>query len=132
MNMKKILIVDDEPHIIRVMKLALERASYQVDVAANGVEALKSIKNSHPDVMITDIAMPLMTGEELCKHINNDMPDREFLIIVATSRTEIEHREWSREIHKLKFFEKPMSTRKLIILLEEYFINNASQVINLG
>lgn len=130
MKMGKILIVDDEPHIIRVMKMALERASYQVDVAPNGMEALKKLKSSLPDVMITDIAMPVMTGEELCKQINIDMPDREFLIIVATSRTEIEHREWSREIHKLHFYEKPLSTRKLIIMLDEYFSKATTGSIN--
>lgn len=130
--MKRILIVDDEPHIIRVMKMALERASYVVDVAPNGVEALKKINELHPDVLITDIAMPLMTGEELCKQIEMDITDRDFLIIVATSRTEIEHREWSREIQNLQFFEKPMSTRKLILLLEEYFTPKSSSVDHFG
>lgn len=130
--MKRILIVDDEPHIIRVMKMALERASYVVDVAPNGVEALKKINEVHPDVLITDIAMPLMTGEELCKQIEIDVTDRDFLIIVATSRTEIEHREWSREIQNLQFFEKPMSTRKLILLLEEYFTPKSSSADHFG
>ena len=130
--MKRILIVDDEPHIVRVMKMALEHASYIVDVAPNGVEALKKVKEVRPDILITDIAMPLMTGEELCKQIEIDIIDREFLIIVVISRTEIEYREWSREIQNLQFFEKPMSTRKLILLLEEYFTPKSSSVDYFG
>ena len=130
--MKRILIVDDEPHMIRVMKMALERASYYVDVAPNGVEALKKIHGVRPDVVIIDISMPLMTGEELCKQIEIDITDRDFLIIVARSRTEIEHREWSREMQNLQFFEKPISTRKLMLVLDEYFTAKPSSAEHLG
>ena len=125
--MKRILLVDDEPHIIRVMKLALEREGYEVDIAPNGLEALNKLRQQTPDIMITDIAMPRMTGEELCKQIANEMPDREFLIVVTTSRTEIEHRDWSREIDNLLFLEKPVSTRKLTVLLKDYFVNNVKE-----
>jgi len=62
-----------------------------------------------------------MTGEELCRHIEEYMPDRNFLIFVLTSRTEIEHREWSRNIHNLLFLEKPVSIRNLVEKLNGYF-----------
>ena len=123
--MKRILIVEDEPHIIRVIRLALERNSYQVCSAINGKEALASIQESEPDVLITDIDMPVMSGDQLCKHIEAEMPDRKFLIIVLTSRTEIEHREWSRQISDLVFLEKPVSIRRLVTQLEDYFVETA-------
>lgn len=119
--MKKILIVDDEPHIIRIIKLSLERAGYLVDSAPNGEVALKKILLQQPDILITDIQMPRMSGEELCKKINTDIPERKFLIVVSTSRTEIEHREWSRKISDLVFLEKPVSTRKLLSMLDNHF-----------
>lgn len=121
--MKKILIADDEPHIIRILKISLERAGYQVDSAPNGEVALEKIQQQHPDVFITDIQMPRMTGEELCKQINEEIPERKFLIIVSTSRTELEHREWSKKIPNLMFLEKPVSARKLLSMLESYFSN---------
>ena len=111
--MNKILIADDEPHVLRVLKMSLEREGYAVDVCANGREALDSIQRQAPDVLITDIQMPLMDGEELCRNIQQTMPDRNFLIFVLTSRTEIEHRQWSREISNLQFLEKPVSIREL-------------------
>jgi len=49
------------------------------------------------------------------------MPDRKFLIFVLTSRTEIEHREWSRDIDNLLFLEKPVSIRNLVEKLDGYF-----------
>lgn len=123
--MKRILLVEDEAHIVRVMKMALERAGFAVETASNGEEALKYLENGHPDVMITDIDMPRMTGRELCMRINADMPDRNFFIVVVTARTEIEHREWSRLIPNLGFLEKPVSVRKLVSRLEERFTDAA-------
>jgi len=119
--MKKIFIADDEPHVLRVLKLSLEKEGYAVETCANGKEALNRLEQEHPDILITDIQMPLMTGEELCKHINAHMPERKFLIFVLTSRTEIEHREWSRDIENLKFLEKPVSIRNLLDKIEGYF-----------
>lgn len=118
--MKKIFIADDEPHVLRVLKLSLEKEGYRVETCANGKEALTRLEQEHPDILITDIQMPMMTGEELCKHINTHMPEREFLIFVLTSRTEIEHREWSRDIHNLQFLEKPVSIRNLLDKIDNY------------
>ena len=119
--MKKIIIADDEPHVLRVLKHSLEREGYAVEVFPNGNVTLARLEQEHPDILITDINMPIMTGEQLCLHIQQKMPDRKFLIFVLTSRTEIEHREWSRRIDNLLFLEKPVSIRALIVKLDEYF-----------
>ena len=124
--MKKILIADDEPHVLRVLKMSLEKEGYEVDICANGMEALGKIQRQAPDILVTDIQMPLMTGEELCRHIHEYMPDRQFLIFVLTSRTEIEHREWSRQINNLLFLEKPVSIRNLVEKLDGYFAGSTA------
>ncbi len=121
---KKILIADDEPHVLRVLKMSLEREGYAVELSANGKEALARLSVEEPDVLITDIQMPQMTGEQLCRHIQESMPNRRFLIFVLTSRTEIEHREWSRDIPNLLFLEKPVSIRNLAEKLDAYFAGN--------
>ena len=113
MNMKRILIVDDEATVIRVLRLALENAGYAVETAANGSECLVRLCDDHPDFLITDIDMPRMSGKELCLAIEEQFPDREFPIVVLTSRTELEHRDWTRNIDNLVFMEKPVSVRRL-------------------
>ena len=125
---RRILIADDQRHVVRVMSQALERQGYQVEGVPNGEVALQRVREQHPDVLITDIEMPRMTGEELCKQIQKEMPDREFLIFVITSRTELEHREWSSNIDNVMFLEKPVSIRKLISELERYFESTAATV----
>ncbi|MCM8855472.1 MAG: response regulator [Candidatus Thiodiazotropha sp.] len=125
--MKRLLIADDEPHVTRVLKQSLERQGYQVETVQNGELALERIHEQVPDVLVTDIQMPRMTGEALCKRIQKELPQREFLIFVLTSRTEIEHRDWSRQINNLQFLEKPVSIRKLISKLERYFTDQQVQ-----
>lgn len=117
--MKRILLVDDEPHIIRIMKLGLERAGYTVDVAANGLQALGYLQRCRPDILITDIDMPQMSGKDLCIRIEEEMPDRTFRIVVVTSRAEDEHRVWSGSMDKLTFMEKPISISKLLSGIRE-------------
>ncbi len=118
--MTQILIADDEPHVIRVLQRSLERAGYGVDTVADGAAALERIHAEPPDILITDIQMPRMSGEALCQRIREELPGRRFLIFVLTSRTEVEHREWSRHIPNLTFLEKPVSIRRLIATIEDY------------
>ncbi len=116
----QILLVDDEPHILRIMRLSLEKEGFSVDTAPNGAVALEKVLQSPPDVLITDIQMPLMTGEELCQALEERLAERRFLIVLLTSRTEVEHRTWSSRLDNLWFFEKPVSMRKLISQLNRY------------
>jgi len=112
--MKKILIVDDHAPVIRVLKLGIEEAGYEVDTASNGSECLVKLCAAHPDFLVTDIDMPRMSGKELCQAIEEQFPDRKFPIVVLTSRTEMEHRDWTRRIDNLTFMEKPVSVRRLL------------------
>lgn len=118
---KHLLMADDEPHVLRVLKMALQRAGFSVDTVPHGLAAWEYLQENQVDALITDIDMPRMTGEELCKKLQQEMPQRDFRIFVATSRTELEHREWSRDIDNLVFLEKPLSARKVTNLLNEYF-----------
>ncbi len=118
---KHILIVDDEPHMTRVLKMQLERVGYTVTTCPNGREALASIHLAPPDVMVTDIQMPVMTGQELCQAIHAEMPDRSFPIFVMTSMTDREHREWTAEIPRLQLLEKPLSMRILMQKFDQVF-----------
>ena len=119
--MKRILIVDDEPHMTRVLKLHLERAAFHVTTCPNGREALALIRQSPPDAMITDIQMPIMNGKELCLAVHAELPERQFPIFVMTSMTDREHREWVARIDNVEFLEKPLSMRILTQKLERHF-----------
>jgi CheY-like chemotaxis protein len=126
MTGKRILLVDDEPHVIRVLKLALDAAGYSTDEACNGCQALEKIRGNPPDLLITDIDMPQMSGRDLCDRIAEEMPGRSFGIYVLSARAEDELRLWSQGIGNLDFLEKPVSIRRLLARLKEYFSNDDS------
>lgn len=121
MSTKRILLVDDEPMVLRVLRLQLEKAGYTVETASNGEQALQRLRESAPDALITDIEMPKLSGEELCKTLHAEYPDRAYPIFVATSLTGLRHREWSQAIANVHFLEKPLSARRLLIALADYF-----------
>jgi DNA-binding response OmpR family regulator len=112
--MKTVMLVDDQAPVLRVLRLGLEDAGFEVITANNGSECLVSLCRGLPDFLITDIDMPRMSGKELCLAIEEQFPQRTFPIVVMTSRTELEHRGWTRDIDNLEFMEKPVSVRRLV------------------
>lgn len=119
--MRRILIVDDEPHVIRVLKLALRQRGYEVESLNDPREAMDKLRDFAPDVLITDIQMPGLTGRELCERIDAEMPQRKFLILVMTAMAARENREWVGRLAHTEFLEKPLSPRSLAARLDEYF-----------
>jgi len=117
---KTILLVDDEPHVLRILRLALEKENYRVMTAYNGELALEILEEYTPDILVSDIDMPRMNGRELCRQIDERFPHRNFLIIILTSRAEKDHREWASRIPNLEFLEKPVSIHNLKLTVENF------------
>ena len=124
---KTILLVDDEPHVLRILRLALEKENYRVMTAYNGELALEILEEYIPDILISDIDMPRMDGKELCRQIDERFPKRNFLIIILTSRAERDHREWASSIPNFEFLEKPVSVRNLKQTLDQFFMANTAK-----
>lgn len=112
--MKQIVIADDDPVVLRIMRVGLEAAGYAVRSAANGAECFAMVCDTAPDLLVTDIQMPEMTGKELCLAIADRFAARPFPIVVLTGRAELEHREWTKQLQGIHFMEKPVSMRRLI------------------
>ena len=121
MNKRTILIVDDEAHVIRVLRLMLERSGYTVISASDGNEALVKMAERRPDAMVSDIQMAGMGGRELCQTTRALYPDEPFLILVMTSMTAADEREWVRKLNNIDFLEKPLSPRQLVARLAAAF-----------
>jgi CheY-like chemotaxis protein len=121
MSKRTILIVDDEAHVIRVLRLMLEREGYAVHSAADGAEALAQMAVRRPDVMVSDIQMDGMNGRDLCRTVRERYPDETFPILVMTSMTASSEREWVKNLPHVEFLEKPLSPRQLVARLAAHF-----------
>lgn len=115
---RKVLVVDDEPHIPRILKMSLEPEGWQVEVARNGKEALEFISADLPGVLITDLNMPIMDGKALCHEVVARFPARPFPLVVMTSLVEREVRQWVSALGGITFLEKPVSPRKVLTALQ--------------
>lgn len=118
---KKILIADDEPYVIRVVKLKLTNAGYEVITASNGLEALEKIKSARPDVVISDVNMPKLGGKDLCLRTIPLKKEKDFLTIVITSSLEEEDRDWAKSLENTILIEKPFSPKELVKIISHYF-----------
>ena len=119
-NGKRVLIVDDDRFIIRVLKMKLEQEGFQVFTAYNGYEGLEQIKQHDPQVVITDLNMPKMGGWELCSKIK-ELPVPQPNIIITTSLIEREEREKIKAFPNAKLIDKPVSPKEICILVEDFF-----------
>jgi CheY-like chemotaxis protein len=108
------MIVDDEPHVIRVLRLALERAGYRVDSAGDGQAALEAMEQHRPQLLVTDIQMPRMGGRALCEAVRARYPGEAIPIIVMSSMTALSERAWAAALPDIELLEKPVSPRQLV------------------
>jgi DNA-binding response OmpR family regulator len=108
---KKILVVDDEPNIVKALKAYLEKAGYRVVTAADGNEALAVFQKESPDFMILDLNLPGMDGFEVCKAVRkvSDIP-----ILMLTARVEETDRLIGLEIGADDYVIKPFSPREVV------------------
>ena len=106
----RILIVDDEPQITRVLRTALSTQGYLMQIAANGVEALEALHAWQPHLVITDLSMPQMNGVELCREIRavSQVP-----IIVLSVRNQDRQKIEALDAGADDFVTKPFSIQEL-------------------
>jgi len=84
---KKVLIVDDEIHIIHVVTIKLRNNGYEVVSADNGAEAYDLALKEKPDIIVTDFQMPVMTGMELVEKLRQNEETKDIPVIVLTARS---------------------------------------------
>ena len=111
MNRKKILVVDDDPHIREVIRFALEKAGMQVWEAENGQAGLQKIQAISPDLVVLDIIMPEMDGLEMCRELRKSS---ELPILFLSSRDDEIDRIIGLEIGGDDYVTKPFSPRELV------------------
>ncbi len=115
-----VLSVDDEPCIGRVVQLKLQNAGCDVVRTSSGSEGLEKFIQLRPDVLITDVKMPGMSGIELCSRCEEYRGAWPFLIIVLTSQLDQDMQNWLKQDAHRKYFPKPFSPREVLRTVEEY------------
>lgn len=110
----KILIVDDEPHIIELVKFNLEITGFKVLEATDGQKAIEITKKEKPDLVLLDLMLPIIDGFEVCRILRKNSETREIPIIMLTAKSEEVDKILGFEIGADDYITKPFSPRELV------------------
>lgn len=109
--MKRILICDDEPHVLEGLRFLLRSPSRSIAVADSAQLALQCISQQRPDLLITDVMMPGMSGLELVAHLRNDAATKDLPVIIITARGQAEDGSAAAEVWGAHVVAKPFDPR---------------------
>ncbi len=110
----KILIVDDQAVMLRLVKYALEQEGFSTVTASTGAQALESLRSEQPDLLILDLLLPDADGIELCRSIRQDLKYISLPIVILTGRIEIEDKIQALEAGADEYVTKPVDPKEMV------------------
>jgi len=116
-NSYKVLVVDDDRIIRKILEISLDKEGYEVITAVDGNEALQQVRIHHPDIVVTDKMMPVMDGFELTRRLRRDPEFVHLPILVLTSQSELEDKLGAFEAGADDYLPKPFETAELAVRL---------------
>jgi two-component system response regulator VicR len=114
MRAYKLLVVDDEPNITRILAYELKKEGYDIIIANDGREALERTKNEKPDLIVSDIMMPNMDGYDFCRQLKEDPNLRSIPFIFLTAKTAMDNKVYGYSIGAQKYLTKPVNKEELL------------------
>jgi len=111
--MAKILVIDDDAHLLKMLGLMLERAGHQTILADHGQQGIEMALHERPDMAIVDVMMPDMSGHEVCKQLRARQATVELPILILTARSQPVDREAALQSGANDFMSKPVSPKEL-------------------
>ena len=112
---KRVLLCDDEIHILRAAEFKIKRAGYSVRTAGDGEEAWQLVQDQVPDLLITDCQMPRLDGLGLVRRLREDHRTADVPVFMLTAKGyELSHENLAAELGVIDVIAKPFSPRELL------------------
>ena len=112
---ERILVVDDEPDLLELVRMNLSQAGFEVDTALDGATALRALRAERPDLVVLDLMLPDVSGTDLCRQLRSDPAFAELPIIMLTARADEVDRVVGFELGADDYVTKPFSPRELVL-----------------
>ena len=116
---KKILIVEDEEDLVKLLTLQLKNAGYDVVSAKDGQEGLEKVRAEMPDLVLLDVMMPKIDGFQVCRLLKFDNQFKHIPIIMLTARGLPKDEKTGAEVGADRYMVKPFEGKKLLKTIEE-------------
>lgn len=117
--MKRVLIADDDPSMIRILTHILESQGFQVLSENNGLAALETARREHPDLLILDLMMPFLDGFGVLMRLYGEEPPFNAPSILLTAQDAREYRDVAESLGAVRFVEKPFELPNLLKAIHE-------------
>lgn len=128
MEKRKILVVEDEPTIAKTLRLGLEAEGFEVGLAEDGLECLKSVRKEQPDLILLDVMLPKFDGFKVCRLLKFDKNTSHIPIILCSARNSEADRERGRKAGADDYVIKPFDLNGLVEMVRE----RVTQTVNTG
>ena len=109
----KVLVADDEPHLLRLVKFRLEREGYEVLTAVDGESALQVARDQHPDLCVLDVMMPKRSGFDVLRELRSDETCAGMKVIMLTARAQDRDVDVGFSLGADDYITKPFSPQEL-------------------
>ncbi|MCC7059739.1 MAG: response regulator [Burkholderiaceae bacterium] len=110
----RVLIAEDEPHIVESLSFVLQREGYAVTSVLDGEAALHHLRSDAPDLLILDLMLPRVNGFEVLKAAKSDPALKAIPVIILTAKGQAQDRRMAEEIGADGFMTKPFSNRDIV------------------
>ena len=117
---KRVLIIDDEPDILKVIVFRLKKAGYEIIVSDNGKDGIDCAKKQRPDLILLDLYLPVIDGYEVCKRIKSDQDLKKIPIIFITASQAAEVKDKMQSSGADDYIIKPFEPAELLQKIEKY------------
>jgi two-component system phosphate regulon response regulator PhoB len=112
---QRILVIDDEPDLLELVRVNLRQAGFEVELAATGSEAIERLRRSPPDLIVLDLMLPDLSGTEICRRVRADPDLAHVPIIMLTAKAAEIDRVVGLELGADDYVTKPFSPRELVL-----------------
>lgn len=113
-NKKRVLAIDDDPSICKLLELELGKEGFEVTTCNNGMEGLSRVKKEHPDLVLLDLDLPGLSGEAVCKELKKDSSTENIPVIMLTGKDTDADRVIGRVIGATYYIPKPFDRNDLL------------------
>jgi len=120
MSKKRILLVDDEPALVELIKIRLEANGYEILTAGDGQQALDTARKEMPDLIILDLMLPKIDGYKVCRMLKFDEKYKKIPVLMFTARAQESDKKLGEEVGADGYIVKPFEPSALLSKIKEF------------